>query len=80
MTSANDEPPPERRQGALRRSFFRGGRRESDWPDTLQTALRCPRCGSGEAKFVDGTPDTLFWECHGCRHPWSTTPTGRVIE
>jgi hypothetical protein len=71
--------PPERRQED-RRSFFRGGRRASDWPETLVQPLRCPRCASPQARFVDGTPESLFWECHSCRHPWSTTPQGRLIE
>jgi ssDNA-binding Zn-finger/Zn-ribbon topoisomerase 1 len=71
---------PDRRLTNDRRGYFRGGRRETDWPDTLTEALACPRCHSTEARFVDGTPDTLFWECHACRHPWSTTPQGQVIE
>ena len=81
MADPADTPPdPNRRSGPDRRGFFRGGRRESDWPTTLLGPLRCPRCGSSEARFVDGTPDTLFWECHQCRHPWSTSPEGRVLE
>jgi ssDNA-binding Zn-finger/Zn-ribbon topoisomerase 1 len=38
----------------------------------VQTPPRCPRCGSPEAKFVEATPETIFWQCHHCRHDWST--------
>jgi hypothetical protein len=69
-----------RRQTRDRRGFFRGGRRKSDWPTTLTTDISCPRCQSTEARFVDGTPESLFWECHRCKHDWSTTPAGKVIE
>jgi DNA-directed RNA polymerase subunit M/transcription elongation factor TFIIS len=62
-----------------RRAFFRGGRRLSDWPQTLTEPLKCPRCGSPQAKLLDGTPETLFWECHSCRHGWSTSPQGESI-
>jgi hypothetical protein len=76
MADSSEEDQAERRGPSGRRSFFRGGRRQSDWPESLTVPLRCPRCQSSEARFVDGTPDTLFWECHRCRHPWSTTPEG----
>jgi hypothetical protein len=76
MADQDDTPrPPERRTHA-RRGFFRGGRRKSDWPESLTVPLRCPRCQSAEAKFIEGTADTLFWECHRCRRFWSTTQTG----
>jgi hypothetical protein len=29
---------------------------------------------------VDGTPTALYWQCRACQHPWTTTPTGVVIE
>jgi hypothetical protein len=76
--SERQDPEGERRSSPSRRTFFRGGRRKEDWPDTLTTPLRCPRCGSAEARFVEATPETLFWECHGCRHAWTTNPAGDV--
>lgn len=73
-------PSPDRRSGGGRRHFFRGGRRKTDWPETLLGPLACPRCRSNQARFVEGTPDTLFWECRECGHPWSTTPQGDVSD
>lgn len=75
-----DGPEPERRSSDARRTFFRGGRRKTDWPSSLTEPLHCPRCASAEVKLVDGTPDTLFWECHPCRHAWSTAHDGRLLD
>jgi hypothetical protein len=72
----NARPQPDRRSGGDRRGFFRGGRRQTDWPHSLTEPLLCPRCGSPETRFLDGTPDALFWECHACRQSWSTRPDG----
>jgi ssDNA-binding Zn-finger/Zn-ribbon topoisomerase 1 len=77
--TAWDPSQPDRRTGHDRRGYWRGGRRRSDWPATLTTNPVCPRCDSHEAKFVEGTPDTLFWGCHRCHHEWSTTPEGQLI-
>jgi DNA-directed RNA polymerase subunit M/transcription elongation factor TFIIS len=78
-TDRDDRTTRERRTGRERRSFFRGGRRVADWPATLTQPLRCPRCGSTEAKFVEGTPETLFWQCHRCRRAWTTNPEGALL-
>jgi hypothetical protein len=78
MTDDAGARSPDRRSGGGRRHFFRGGRRKTDWPETLLKPLACPRCGSAEATLVDGTPETLFWECRPCRHAWTTTPQGEV--
>ena len=72
MASMASDTDPERRRGQNRRGYWRGGRRRSDWPESVQTPPRCPRCGSPEAKFVEATPQTIFWQCHRCRHDWST--------
>jgi len=74
-----DPSLPDRRQNADRRGYWRGGRRRSDWPTTLTQDPRCPRCDSKEVRFVEGTPDTLFWACHRCRYAWSTTPQGQLV-
>lgn len=70
--------PVERRDSdpKERRAFFRGGRRVSDWPTQLLN-VRCPRCQSAETRFIEATPETLFWECHACRHEWTTGTDGR---
>lgn len=80
MTDSNDSSAPGNRRTSDRRGFFRGGRRQDDWPATLTEPLRCPRCQSPEARFIEGTPDTLFWQCHACRHSWSTNSQGRPID
>ena len=80
MTDDAGAPPSDRRVAGGRRHFFRGGRRKTDWPETLLKPLACPRCASTEARFVEGTPDTLFWECRACRYPWATTPQGDVSD
>jgi ribosomal protein L37AE/L43A len=84
MTDKHKNPPSaagrERRSGESRRTFFRGGRRKADWPASMTEPLHCPRCASAEVKLVDGTPETLFWECHPCRHAWSTAPDGRLLD
>lgn len=80
MTDPKDPAAPDGRHASDRRSFFRGGRRKEDWPPTLTEPLRCPRCQSPEARFVEATPETLFWQCHACRYNWTTTPQGRPLE
>lgn len=79
MTDDAGTPRPDRRSGVNRRHFFRGGRRKTDWPDTLLRPLACPRCGSKQARYVDATPESLFWECGDCRQAWSTTPQGDLL-
>jgi ribosomal protein L37AE/L43A len=46
----------------------------------VKTPPACPRCGSTEVKFVEATPTTLFWQCHGCRHDWASGPDGAVLD
>lgn len=70
---------PDRRHHPDRRDYWRGGRRSTDWPTTLTRKPQCPRCQSPEVRFVEGTPETLFWSCHRCRHPWSSTAAGELI-
>jgi ssDNA-binding Zn-finger/Zn-ribbon topoisomerase 1 len=62
--------------GPERRRYWRGGRRESDWPASVVMPIRCPRCDSAEVKFVEATPETVFWQCHRCRADWTTAPDG----
>lgn len=80
MTDEAAAPSPDRRSGGSRRHFFRGGRRKDDWPETLLRPMVCPRCASTEAKFIEGTPETLFWECRACGCAWTTTPSGEVSD
>jgi ribosomal protein L37AE/L43A len=70
----------ERRSGTPRRGYWRGGRRRGDWPESVKTPPACPRCGSTEVKFVEATPTTLFWQCHGCRHDWASRLDGAVLD
>ena len=70
---------PDRRTDPDRRGYHRGGRRRGDWPATLLAPPTCPRCASPEARFVEGTTETLFWRCHRCQHEWETRPDGSPV-